>query len=309
MGHLRGTGALAAVLSATLWLTSAAAAPPRVVASIGPLHSLAANVMAGIATPDLLVKGTASPHSYALRPSEARLLDGADLVLWAGPELESFLRRPLASLRRTTRVLRLGQVPGVDLLPAREGGARTTESEHRHNGHTGHDPHIWLDPGNAAAMVTAIAAALGDLDPANAAHYAANAEAARERLTALTREVDAIVAPVRDVPFVVFHDAYQYFERRFGLNAVGAIVVDPSRKPGARRLYEIRRAIVDSGAACVFREPQFEPQLAATVVEGTTARIGALDPLGIDLEPGPEAYFKLIRNMGRAAAVCLTPAS
>lgn len=296
-------------------LAAEAAGAPRVVASIAPVHSLVAGVMAGVGTPELIVKRGGSPHSYALRPSEARALAAAQVIVWVGPSLESFLAKPLATLGGKARVLTLAEAPGVRLLPAREGGVWESEegepeeeAEHDHahaHDHGTYDPHLWLDPQNAKAIVRTVVDALGKADPSHLAAYRSNGRQLEARLDALQADLDKQLAPVRKIPFVVFHDAYQYFDRRFGLNAVGSITVSPEQAPGVRRLEETRAKIVARHARCVFSEPQFRPQLVATLIEGTTARSGVLDPEGVDLPPGPEAYFTLMRRMGDQLRDCL----
>ena len=169
--------------------------------------------------------------------------------------------------------------------------------------------HLWLDPGNAKTIVEAAVRALSEADPANAERYEANGAAAIASLDALDRELKAALAPVQDAPFVVFHDAYQYYEAHYGLTAVGSITVSEARAPGAKRLREVREKIVDSGARCVFSEPQFEPALVATVIEGTPARTGVLDPIGADLAEGPEAYGAVMRGLATALNKCLAPQS
>ena len=292
-----------AFLAALLGLSVSAVADegPRVVASIGPVHSLVAAVMDGIGEPTLLVPPGASPHAYALKPSEARALSRADVVFRVGPEMEAFLDRPLKSLAVDARIVDLMHADGVALLHSRRGGAWGGEGHE----HAEHDPHLWLDPHNGTAWVRAIARQLGAADPANATAYAANAEAVDKRLAVLATELETALTPVRTKPYVVFHDAYRYFEHRFRTNAVGAITVAPERPPGARRLTELRQRVRRSAAVCVFTEPQFRPKLARTVVEGTGARIGMLDPLGGDIAPGPELYFQLLRDLAGALRDCL----
>ena len=189
----------------------------------------------------------------------------------------------------------------------REGGDRRSGGRGVH-AHDGIDMHVWLDPVNAGVMVHAIAGALSEADPGNAAAYTANAGGLAGRLDALAAEVAADLASVRGRPFIVFHDAYRYFEDRFGLTAAGAIASGPERLPGARRVAEIRARVRELGATCVFAEPQFEPRLAGVVTEGTPARIGILDPLGTEVANGPELYFTLIRNMAASFGNCLGPA-
>jgi zinc transport system substrate-binding protein len=169
--------------------------------------------------------------------------------------------------------------------------------------------HIWLSPHNAVAMAAAIAARLGDIDPGNAERYRANLAALETRLEALETELEERLEPVRGRGYVVFHDAYQYFEREFALQPLGSITVSPDLQPGTRQLAELRQAIVERDAVCVFAEPQFEPRLVEMLVEGTTARSAVLDPLGAALEPGPEAYPTLLANLATALRDCLTPQS
>ena len=195
--------------------------------------------------------------------------------------------------------------------------------EHAHEGEHGHgdahtiqgipedevDPHIWLDPENARVIVDALADRLAALDPDNAETYRQNAEAARQRIAEVDAEVADRIAPVTDVPYVVFHDAYHYLEAHYGLNAVGSITLSPDRKPGAKRLAEIRGKITELDARCVFREPQFAPDLVETVVENTEAEIGTLDPLGVDHGAGPDAYPQTLRDLATDLSDCLSPKS
>lgn len=306
--------ALAAALGAA---SPALAEAPKVVASIKPVHSLVAAVMEGVAEPALIVRGAASPHTYAMKPSDAKALAAADLVFWIGPELEAFLDKPVTANARKATSVALLEAPGVTLLDAREGGAweahdhgheHKHEHKHDHEDEHGHDEvntHIWLSPANARAMVAAIAEALAAKDPANAAAYTANAERTARSIDALDAELKAALAPVAGKPFVVFHDAYQYFEAQYGLNGVGAITVNPERRPSAKRLSEIRAKIGGLGAACVFAEPQFEPALVNTIVEGTPAKKGVLDPEGADLKDGPGLYPALMRNIAASLKDCL----
>jgi zinc transport system substrate-binding protein len=319
------TAPVAALLAGLALLTPvlpAAAEPlraaPKVVTTVKPLHSLVASVMAGLGEPELLLAGGGSPHAGSLRPSQARALDEAELVFWIGPELEAFLAKPLEALAGNARVIALTELPGLERLEARTGGAWNPAEQDDHKdspdggqpeGGANPDPHLWLDPDNARAIAALAAAALSEADPDNAARYALNAAAVAARIEALDRELTARLAPLRDRPFIVFHDAYQYLERHYGLRAAGAIAVSPERAPGARRLLEIRAKIETRGAVCLFSEPQFEPALVETVIGGTAARSGELDPLGAGLSAGPEAYFQLMRGLADSLAACLAPAS
>lgn len=305
---MRRLACLAALL---LFLTPAAQAAPKVVASFFPVHSLVAGVMAGVGTPTLLVRGAAEPHDYALKPSDAKALQSADIVFWIGPHLETFLIQPLRSVKRDASVVGLAKAPGVTLLKNREGGVWEPDGEENHGHKSGGDDedelnmHIWLDPRNAQAMVAAIAESLAAKDPANAATYRQNGAAMTARLKALDDQLAAELKPVAGIPFVVFHDAYQYYDTRYGLNAVGSITVLPESKPSVKRLREIRAKIETLHARCVFGEPQVKPGIVAAVVEGMNVKVSTLDPLESGTDPGANAYFDGMKRLGDATVGCL----
>ena len=323
------------LLATTLLACTAvsARAEVNVVASIKPVHSLVAAVMEGVGAPGLIIEGAGSPHNYALKPSQAQMLEQANLVFWIGHELEAFLEKPLETVGANARSVEL--IEAHDLIrqdfcegraferhghddhdEAAEAGhddhddrEKTAEAGHDDGDHGAFDAHVWLDPMNAKAMVHEIEEALIAADPDNAAKYEANAEAVSAKLDTLIAEVGAELEPVKDKGFIVFHDAYQYFENRFGVTASGSITVSPEVLPGAERITEIRARVQELGAACVFAEPQFEPKLISTVIEGTQARSGVIDPLGAELENGPDLYFQIIRNMASSIKTCLSEAS
>ncbi len=298
-------------ITLSLWSLTTMA-QPQVVASILPIHSLVAGVMQDITEPELLLRGGSSPHDYRLRPSDVRTLNQADVVFWVGAELETVLARPLA--QAPAQAVALMDTPGMELLPLREGGLWEAHDhghghghDHHHHHHGDEDAHIWLEPGRAALMVEHIATVLSEHDPTHAEQYQHNAASVIARLHALEDEIVATLASVRTIPYIVFHDAYQYFEDRFGTLAVGSITLNPERRPGARRIIDIRQRIAERGASCVFSEPQFEPTLVTTLIEGTEARSGVLDPLGATLTPGPDAYFHLLNGLAEALRECLEP--
>jgi len=287
---------------------------PGVVVSILPLHGLVAAVMEGLGTPHLLVRGGASPHNASLRPSDARALSAAKLVVWAGPGLETFLVKPLRALAGAAQVLTLTEAPEMVRLGQRsrsafaaetagEGEAGERDASEPNEGAI--NPHLWLDPRNAMEISRQTAAALAELDPGHAPRYAANAARLIARLEVLDRELTARLDPVAEIPFAVFHDAYPYLEARYALRALGALTADPAVPPGARRLAELRALLTERGAACVFAEPQFNPALVAAMTEGSGARVATLDPLGAALTPGPEAYFVLMRDLAEGLVRCL----
>ena len=312
---------------ATALLTGTAIAAPTVVTSIKPIHSLVAAVMGNLGTPGLIVKGAASPHTYSLRPSDAAALEGADVVFWTGHGMELFLGDALETLSTKAKVVELADSPGIELLPVREGGAFEPHSHgdevhegHDHgDDHEGHDHgdhdhaheheagdmHFWLDPANAKLMVAEIATVLAEADPDNAAVYQANAEAEQLRLDEVTEELRQTLVPVEGKPFIVFHDAYQYFEARFGLDVAGTVTVSPEVMPGAARIDELRAKVKELGATCVFAEPNFEPAIVRTIVEGTDAKAGVLDPEGASLTEGVDLYPNLLRGLAKGLVDCL----
>ncbi len=362
------TMAIAAGLAFSI--ASQARAEPRVVASIPAVHSLVAGVMEGVGTPSLLVSGGASPHTFSLKPSQARELQKANAIFWIGDDLESFLEKPLKALGSKAAVVKFSANDHIEMLDSREGGIwkkddhddhddqkghahdddddhgkkkmAAKKDDHGHDDHKGHahdddddhgkkkmaakkddhdhdehkghahgehDLHLWLDPHNAKEMVEVIAETLAKVDPANAGKYEANAEKVADRIDKLDHEIEEALVKIKDRPYLVFHDAYQYFESRYGLAAVGSISVSPVRKPGAKRIAELRHVIEDNKAVCIFAEPQFQPNIVQTLVAGTNARSGVLDPVGGSLPPGPDAWFALMNNLAKSLETCLTPSS
>jgi len=283
---------------------SAASAQPTVLATLKPVHSLVAAVMQGTGTPELLIAGALSEHSYALKPSDARKLNQAAVIFEIGPDMETYLTAALASVGG--RVVILEQAPGVKRMAARRGGLWAEDGDHdRGHDHGVADPHIWLDPQNAIAMTRTIAEVLSKADPPHAELYRANATRRIASLETLDRELAAALMPVRDRPYLVFHDAYHYFEARYGLKPAGAVTVAPDRPVGARRVATLRETVTAGRAICLFAEPQFPPKLIEALDAGTKARIGVLDPLGADLQPGPDLYPRLMRNLAQSLTGCL----
>jgi zinc transport system substrate-binding protein len=301
-----------AVVSA-LWAAPAHAV--EVVVTIKPLHALVARVMAGAGTPHLLVQGATSPHVYALRPSDAAKLNAADIFVRMSDAMEPFTARIVKSLPQRVQVVTLEDTPMLRLLPRRTGA--TFAEPARGHGHTdrhshGHDHgtadgHAWLDPANAKLMADRIAEALATAAPAEAAAFRANARRLKADLDALSAELARDLAPVAGKPFVVFHDALQYFEQRYGLRAVGAIAVSPEVPPGARRLSALRQQIASLKADCILAEPQLDTRLVHAVAEGTGVRVGTIDPEGIRLPTGPDHYFALLRALASDLKACLAP--
>ena len=332
MNHLKSKILISALFSGLALTTYA---DINVVASVKPVHSLVSGVMEGSGKPDLIVQGSASPHTYSLKPSQAQQLEDADLVFWMGHELESFLEKPLEAIATSAHVVELIDSSSLKKIKMREGGMFDAHAHDEHEGHDDHDEHeghddhdeheghddhhdhghgefdihVWLDPENAKVLVNEIKLALIEKDPSNASIYEANSKKINFKLDQLIDEVSAKLESEKGKGYVVFHDAYQYFEERFGMSAVGSITVSPEVVPGANRIRELKEKIVDLNATCVFSEPQFEPKLVSTVIEGTQANTGVLDPLGASIKDGPELYFTLIRNMANSLQDCLSKKS
>jgi len=300
---------LAAISAALLLSASAAQADgPSVVVSIKPLHSLVAGVTQGVSEPELLLAAGDSPHTYTMRPSEARAVRGADLIVRVSPHMETFLNQALAAHSGTRSVLTAAQLDGVEVLGPRQDRSQGAGAEHEHPGGHRRDYHLWLDPDNARAITTAVAERLAALDPAHADTYRDNAEAQRARIEALDERLRRRLEPVQDEPYVVFHDAYRYFERHYGLEAAGAVTPNPNQPPGAGHLQGLRERIRELGAVCVFSEPQFDPAIVRSLTNGLDARSGELDPLGTGLEAGPDAYFELLEGLADGFRACLLEA-
>jgi zinc transport system substrate-binding protein len=285
---------------------------PEVVVSIKPIHSLVAAIMEGVGKPGLIVEGAASPHTYSLKPSNAEALQAAKVIFWVGPGMEAFLEKPLSALGSNAVVAELDKAPGLTKLKFREGGPFEADDDGDEpvvdagNPLQQFDTHLWLDPMNAKAMAVEITTTLVAADPANALTYQANQTTLDDRLDNLDNEIRATVAPIKDKPFVVFHDAYQYFERRYGVRVAGSITVSPDAIAGAARVSEIHAKVATLGATCVFAEPQFEPRLIDVVVEGTSAKSGVLDPEAATLKEGPELYFDLMHGIANSLKSCLS---
>ena len=302
----------------------------KVVASIKPIHSLASYLMNGVAKPDLIVDGYASPHGFAMKPSHAKMLQNADLIFWVGEDLESFLEKPLGSIAKKAEKIELMQVKGLQILKFRERnifddhddhghddhGKKDDHDDHDHDSHAkkdGHDdheghahgefdPHIWLDPINAKVILFEMSKHLIENDPQNEKIYRENLSKGYKEIDKLTKDVSSELS--NSVASIVFHDAYQYFEKRFSVNILGAFTVNTDVMPGAEQLAEIREVIEHDKVACVFSEPQFNPDIIKAVAKDMNIKTGVVDPLGATLNPGKDLYFSLIKNMSASFKGC-----
>ncbi len=322
---------------ALLSFITSAKAEVKVVTSIKPIHSLVSYVMDGAGTPDLIVDGFNSPHNFQLKPSHAKMLENADIIFWIGEGLENFLEKPLDSISKNAKKVELMEIKGINKLEFREknifnehdhdehkheedGHKEEEHDEHEHeedghkeekhddhdghddHGHGEHDPHIWLDPQNAKVMVKLITKELSELDSKNAPTYKKNSEKALSDLDKLIKEVKKDTN--KDLRFVVFHDAYHYYEDRFGINLLGALTVNPDVLPGAEQLAEIREVIEHEKVNCIFSEPQFNPDIIKSIAKDTGVKTGILDPLGANLDKGKNLYFDLIKNISSSFKGC-----
>lgn len=285
-----------------------------VLSSIKPVHSLVAMVTGDLANSEIIVKGAASPHTYALAPAQARDIQRADAIFWVGEDLEAFLEKPLATIGARATLIELMETPGLQKLKFREGGAFEKHDDHdedhdddhgNHDDHDGFDPHIWLSPNNAKRILAYIASALGDLDPDNKAAYIANARAAMQDIDQLTDAITDNLSPIKNGGFLLFHDSFQYFEHAFGLAASGAISIHPEVAPGARRIAEIRRLLRKRNVRCVFTEPQFDAKMVDVILQGTGKKAVEIDPLGAALPQGDTLYFELMQAMSTSFRKCL----
>ena len=307
---------------------SSAKADIKVVTSIKPIHSLASYLMDGVGKPDLIVDGYASPHGFAMKPSHAKMLQNADLIFWVGEDLENFLEKPLNSIAKKAEKIELMEIKGLNKLEFRErnifeeheghghdehkedkhddhkehGHKKDKHDDHQGHAHGEHDPHIWLDPMNAKVILSEMTEHLIENDQKNEAKYKANLKKAHKDLDNLTKKVKSELN--KDFKSIVFHDAYQYFEKRFDVNILGAFTVNTDVMPGAEQLAEIREIIEHDKVSCIFSEPQFNPDIIKAVAKDTNVATGVIDPLGATLDPGKDLYFELIGNMSKSFKGC-----
>jgi zinc transport system substrate-binding protein len=279
----------------------------KVIASIKPLHSLVSYVMDGVGTPDILVDGSSSPHTFQLKPSHASMLQEADIVFWIGEDLESFLETPLESIAKNSKHITLMESDEIELLKFREKNIFGDHDEHDDHDEHGHahgeyDIHFWLDPEIAKTIVKIVTRELSEIDPANSSAYNSNSAKALKEIDQLINDIKSKIN--RDAKYVVFHDAYQYFEKRFGVEVIGALTVNPEVLPGAKQLAEIREVIEHENVNCLFSEPQFNPSIAETIARDTGVKAAIIDPLGAKLDPGKDLYFDLIGDIASSFKSC-----
>ncbi len=338
-------------LVSILFYFSSVKAEIKVVTSIKPIHSLVSYIMDGVGSPDLIVDGYNSPHGFSLKPSHAKMLQEANIVIYVGEGVEEFLEKPLESIANNAVKFELLGQSGIKKLKFRERNIfeghddhddhghgkkkkdhddhddhdkkakkedhddhddhdkKAKKDDHDDHGHDDHghghgefDPHIWLDPMNAKIIVKKVTNQLSKLDKENSSIYKSNSKKALKELDQMIKEVKSDVN--KDAKVVVFHDAYQYFEKRFNVNIIGALTVNTDVLPGAEQLAEIREVIEHEKVTCVLSEPQFNPDIVETIAKDTNISSGVLDPLGATLDSGKTLYFDLIKNISTSIKSC-----
>ncbi len=331
------------IILVSFFFSFSAKAEVNVVTTIKPLHSLVSSVMKGIGEPSLIIEGTNNPHTFVFKPSHAKMIEEADIIFWIGEDLEAFMEKPLDSLAEESQVISFMALSSIEKLKFREKnifndhdghedeheghededdhGHKDDDHDDDHDGHEdeheGHDDdhndahahahgefdaHIWLDPVNAKKMVLEIAHELSDLDPNNKVKYEDNANATIKSLDELVDSNKKILS--KDISYVVFHDAYQYFENRFGVIPAGALTLNPDVLPGAKQIADIQDVINDKGIKCIFSEPQYNPKIIETIGNDMKISTGVMDPLGAYIDAGPSMYSDLINGIANSIKDC-----
>lgn len=286
------------LIACTLWFASHSVAnATQVLTSIKPIQLIAIEIMQNTSSPEVILASNTSPHDYALRPSDVKRIRNADVIIWFGKDLEPFLSKVVEG---QSNVLTLSKIEGLEL--------REYQGDHHdHDGHDhgSHDPHFWLGYKPTMQVAKAIADKLASVDAANAQVYADNLKVFEDKLASQQQAIEKQLTPIKQDGYFVFHDAYGYFEQDFGLNQLGFFTVSPDRKPGAKTLISIRKALASEQAKCVFSEPQFTPAVVESVTRGSNAKVGVLDPIGSDVQAVSGGYFVLKQNLADSFSHCL----
>jgi zinc transport system substrate-binding protein len=340
----------------SLTLNTKSWAAPEVVVSIKPVHSIVAALMDGVGKPKLLLQGNESPHDFSMRPSQAKSIQDADLVIWIGENLEGFLTKPVSNLSQGAVSMEIMELAGIKKLEYRDhdehdhashkkGHDDDHKDEHKHDedkhdhdehkdeqdhethsedkhdheehkeeeAHAGHDhgsdgidPHVWLNTDNMKIAAQEIAKKLKELDPDNASSYDKNAKTINASLESLEVEIKGVTASIKNKEYVVFHDAYQYFENQFGLQKPITITLNPEVPPGAARIKEIREEVQEHSISCLFSEPQFSSKVLEVVSENTGKKIATIDPIGSALDAGKDHYSKTLLQLANRLSDCLS---
>ena len=294
----------------------------KVVTTIKPLHSLISRIMETRGEPQLIIEGTNNPHTFVFKPSHAKMIEEADIVFWIGEDLEAFMEKPLNSLAKDTKKIAFMDSEFIEKIEFREknifdeheGHEDDDVHEDEHEGHDDDhkdahahahgefDPHIWLDPENAKEMVKIIRDELIKIDPEGQRQYSVNTAGATLELDNLINSVEKELS--KEISYIVFHDAYQYFENRFGVIPAGALTLNPDVLPGAKQIADIQDVINDKGIKCIFSEPQYNPKIIETLGNDMNVSTGVIDPLGAFIDAGPTMYVELINGIANSIKEC-----
>lgn len=278
----------------------------EIVVSVKPLHSLVSAITEGSNKTSLLVDGSMSPHNFALKPSHAKLLNNARVLFYIDDQLESALKKTVRGLPKNIKIVQVSKNKKLKLLPNRAGDDWEEDGhDHHDHGHGSYDVHFWLDPHNAIEIIKGIIQELSKVYPENINAYKENAKKLIKDIENTDLVIKSMLNPIKDKPYIVFHDAYQYFEKAYNLKPVGSILLDPELPPSAKRIIKIKSKIKSLNASCVFKEPQFRGKIINTVIENTDTKVGILDPLGADIDSGPTMYAKLLKNIAENLSSCL----
>lgn len=304
---------LFAALSTALWGAAAIQANAAVVASLKPLGFIASAIADGVTETQVLLPDGASEHDYSLRPSDAKRLQNADLVVWIGPEMEAFMDKTASAFPEAKKVT-ISALPGVKPLLMKGADDDDHDPDHRHaegekgdedHHHGDYNMHLWLSPEIARLSAVAIHDKLVELMPQSRAKLDANLKNFEAQLAATDKQVGNELAPLKGKGYFVFHDAYGYYEKHYGLTSLGHFTVNPEIQPGAQRLHDIRTQLVEQKATCVFAEPQFRPAVVEAVSRGTSVRMGTLDPLGTHIPLGKSSYTDFLTQLANQYSSCL----
>jgi len=285
--------------------TLAIAKPLNIVATIKPIQSLLANLTLGVSQPQLLIRGNQSPHTFSLRPSDARKLKQAQLVVWMGETLETSLHEKLPLLANQAHIVTLTDSVPQAVQATTEENKTPHSHDHHHSDQHSRDAHHWLSPIWAYEKIPVLVQALVQLDPLNEVQYRTNATLLGQRLQKLNEQIRHQILPIKNIPYIVSHDAYGHFEELYGLNNRGSITLSPERQPGAKRVAELTKQIKQEKIRCLYTEPQLQSKLAHKLSSSTAIKLGQLDPLGSALPEGPESYFLLLGNLTQDFISCL----
>jgi len=280
----------------------------KVVATIKPIHSLVAGVMDGLGSPSLIVDGSNSPHNFSLKPSHAKMIEDAEIIFWVGEDLETFMIKSLESIANNATKVSFMDLDNITKLKFKEENILEVEGyDDDHDDHDDHadgefDAHIWLDPKNAIEIVNEIAKTLSLKDPNNKNVYYSNAEKLNHSLNELIKKINLSIN--KDARFIVFHDAYQYFEKRFDVSSAGALILNEEALPSAKKVSEIHKIIKKQNINCIISEPQFNPNIIKSIAQDSSILTGSFDPLGSNFDTNKNLYFEMILSLSNSLKDC-----